>query len=45
MAAFEIAGNPLTLGEYAHITGEWPGGLRGERLPVEDDVGFRIARG
>ena len=36
MASLEIAINPLTQGEYDHVTGEWPGGTRGERLPVEE---------
>ena len=35
VASFEMAINPLTQGEYADITGEWPGATRGERLPVE----------
>lgn len=35
VGAFEIAVNPLTQGEYADITGEWPGQARGARLPVE----------
>ncbi|MFD4180214.1 formylglycine-generating enzyme family protein [Rhodococcus sp. NPDC058514] len=35
VGAFEIAVNPLTQGEYAEITGEWPGVTRGARLPVE----------
>ncbi|MFC0452720.1 formylglycine-generating enzyme family protein [Rhodococcus jostii] len=33
--AFEIAVHPVTQGEYAEITGEWPGATRGARLPVE----------
>ncbi|MFE3290838.1 formylglycine-generating enzyme family protein [Rhodococcus sp. NPDC059234] len=33
--AFEIAATPLTQGEYAEITGEWPGATRGACLPVE----------
>lgn len=35
VASFEIAINPLTQGEYADMTGEWPGATCGERLPVE----------
>jgi sulfatase modifying factor 1 len=35
VASFEISVNPLTQGEYADITDEWPGATRGERLPVE----------
>ncbi|PQP14895.1 formylglycine-generating enzyme family protein [Rhodococcus opacus] len=33
--AFEIAVHPVTQGEYAEITGEWPGTTRGTRLPVD----------
>lgn len=35
VGAFEIAAHPLTQGEYAAVTGEWPGATRGPRLPVE----------
>jgi sulfatase modifying factor 1 len=35
VGAFEIAATPVTQGEYAEITGEWPGATRGARLPVE----------
>ncbi|MDI9979189.1 MULTISPECIES: SUMF1/EgtB/PvdO family nonheme iron enzyme [Rhodococcus] len=40
--AFEIAVHPVTQGEYAEITGEWPGTTRGTRLPV-DGVSWRDA--
>lgn len=33
--AFEIAPCPVTRGEYAAVTGEWPGEVRGERLPAD----------
>lgn len=35
VASFELAVTPLTQGEYAAVTGLWPGTTRGERLPVE----------
>ncbi|MFD7010488.1 formylglycine-generating enzyme family protein [Rhodococcus jostii] len=40
--AFEVAVHPVTQGEYAEITGEWPGTTRGTRLPV-DGVSWRDA--
>lgn len=36
VAAFELAVHPLTQGEYAAVTAEWPGAVRGEQLPVEN---------
>ena len=42
LGAFEIAVHPVTQGEYADITGEWPGTTRGTRLPV-DGVSWRDA--
>lgn len=35
VAPFELGITPVTQGEYAGITGEWPGASRGERLPVD----------